>query len=132
MTRYEREIVEIIDQYAAAEASLQLRKTDQDAALEARADEQRARWAAAQNLGRQQAIAQNQANFEHSTRGVGVTAARARRGEVLGSSPDLPFIPLDPAPVVPRNHRDYVRVLCYAGCALLLGVLAVNAVRWLL
>ncbi len=100
----------------------------------------------AQNLGTSAANAQDWADFEHLTPeetaakadatraswGVGVTAARARRGEVLGSSPDLPFSPTPPAPYVPRNRVDPVRVACYVACALLLGVVWGQVLRWAL
>ena len=42
------------------------------------------------------------------------------------------FVPLPPAPYVPRNRRDPVRVACFVGCALLMGVVWGQIVRWAL
>lgn len=42
------------------------------------------------------------------------------------------FEPTPPAPYVPRNRVDPVRVACYVGCALLLGVVWAQIARWAL
>lgn len=50
-----------------------------------------------------------------------------------GSNPDWStFSPQPPAPYVPRNRVDPVRVACYVACALLLGVVWGQVLRWAL
>lgn len=84
--------------------------------LAGKPDEQRRAWAEAQNLSRLRARAQNAADFDSGTTTVG---------------PGF-FIPLPPSPVRPRHRIDPVRVLCYAGAALLMVIVWFNVVRWAL
>lgn len=57
---------------------------------------------------------------------------KAKQFSRMASSVGTTFSPPPPAPYVPRNRVDPVRVLCFAACALLLGVVWAQIARWAL